>query len=62
MGTLAQRRIALLGATGHIAQALLYHLRERKEYEFFLFARSAERLDEVLKRVQLLPAQKAGYE
>jgi nucleoside-diphosphate-sugar epimerase len=61
MGTLAQRRIALLGATGHIAQALLYHLRERKEYEFFLFARSAERLDEVLKRVQLLQAREAGY-
>jgi nucleoside-diphosphate-sugar epimerase len=62
METLAHRRIALLGATGHIAQALLYHLRERKDYEFFLFARSAERLDEVLKRIQVLPARKAGYE
>ena len=62
MGTLARKRIALLGATGHIAQALLSHLRERRDYEFFLFARSAERLDEVLKRVRVLPAQKAGYE
>ena len=62
METLAHRRIALLGASGHIAQALLYHLGARRDYEFFLFARSAERLDEVLKRVRLLPAQKAGYE
>jgi nucleoside-diphosphate-sugar epimerase len=62
METLARKRIALLGATGHIAQALLYQLRGRRDYEFFLFARSAERLDEVVKKVQLLPAQKAGYE
>jgi nucleoside-diphosphate-sugar epimerase len=62
MEILARKRIALLGATGHIAQALLYHLGERRDYEFFLFARSAERLDEVLKRVRVQPAQKAGYE
>jgi len=62
METLAHRRIAVLGATGHIARALLYHLRERRDYEFSLFARSAERLEEVLRKVQLLPAQKAGYE
>jgi nucleoside-diphosphate-sugar epimerase len=62
MEILAHKRIALLGATGHIAQALLYHLRGRKDYEFFLFARSAGRLDAVLERVQLLPARKTGYE
>jgi nucleoside-diphosphate-sugar epimerase len=62
METPARRRIALLGATGHIAQALLYYLRERKDYEFFLFARSADRLDEVLKKIPILPALKAGYE
>ncbi len=62
MGTGTRRRIAILGATGHIAQALLYHLREREDYEFSLFARSPERLDGVLKRIPFQPARKSGYE
>ena len=62
METLARRRIAILGTTGHIAQALLFHLREKKDYEFFLFARSAERLDGVLKRIAVQVAQRSGYE
>ncbi len=62
MGTGTRRRIAILGATGHIAQALLYHLRERKDFEFSLFARSGERLEGVLKKIPVQPALKSGYD
>lgn len=38
-------RIAILGATGHVAQCALWAFSQRKDAEFFLFSRSKERLE-----------------
>lgn len=37
-------RIAILGATGHIAKGMIHNFAQNKKYNLFLFARSPERL------------------
>jgi nucleoside-diphosphate-sugar epimerase len=45
-----RRKIAILGATSHVAKGLIYNfLKDNKEYTLFLFARSPERVREFLK-------------
>ena len=46
-------RIAVLGATSHIAKGLIYHLGQDGKYDICLFARSPERADEFLNLVGL---------
>lgn len=46
-----QRRIAILGATGHIAKGLIYSYSKSEQTELFLFARSIDRLNEFLKEI-----------
>lgn len=44
-------KIAILGATGHIAKNLIYGFCLTENYELSLFARSHDRLNEFLKRI-----------
>ena len=43
------RKIAILGATGHIAKSLINNFNKSDEYYLYLFARSTEKLDNFLK-------------
>jgi len=43
------KKIAILGATGHIAKNLIYNFNKSDKYNLYLFARSAEKLDNFLK-------------
>ena len=43
------KKIAILGATGHIAKSLIYNFKKSDKYNLFLFARSIEKLDNFLK-------------
>jgi nucleoside-diphosphate-sugar epimerase len=54
MGSMGKgERIAILGATSHIAKGLIYHLGQDGNYDLCLFARSPERADEFLNAVGL---------
>lgn len=44
-------RIAILGATSHIAKGLIYNINKNETNELFLFARSMDRLREFLKSI-----------
>jgi len=46
-------RIAILGATSHIAKGLIFHLGQDGNYDLRLFARSPERSDEFLNTIGL---------
>ena len=43
------KKIAILGASGHIAKSLIYNFKKSGEYDLYLFARSTEKLDNFLK-------------
>ncbi len=43
------KKIAILGATSHIAKGLIYNFIRENEYKLFLFARSPEKTKEFLK-------------
>jgi nucleoside-diphosphate-sugar epimerase len=44
-----RKKIAIFGATGHIAKGLIYHFYKKKDvYELFLFARSHTKLEKFL--------------
>ncbi|MFA4828543.1 MAG: NAD(P)-dependent oxidoreductase [Thermodesulfovibrionales bacterium] len=45
-------RIAILGATSHIAKGLIYNFNQKGNCELFLFARSIDRLREFLKSIE----------
>lgn len=45
-------RIAILGATSHIAKGLIYNFNKKETNELFLFARSKDRLLEFLKNIE----------
>ena len=45
-------RIAILGATSHIAKGLFYNFKQKGNCELFLFARSIDRLREFLKSIE----------
>lgn len=45
-------RIAILGATSHIAKGLIYNFNKNDTNELFLFARSKDRLREFLKSIE----------
>ena len=45
-------RIAILGATSHIAKGLIYYFNKKGNNELFLFARSIDRLREFLKSIE----------
>src|SRR4030067_3256140 len=45
-------RIAILGATSHIAKGLIYNFNKKGTNELFLFARSIDRLREFLKSIE----------
>ncbi|MCD4820811.1 MAG: NAD(P)-dependent oxidoreductase [Methanococcoides sp.] len=45
------KRVAILGATGHIAKSLIDKLCRRDKYELVLFYRSTERLNEFLESI-----------
>jgi len=45
-------RIAILGATSHIAKGLIYNFNNKETHELFLFARSKNRLREFLKSIE----------
>ena len=47
------KRIAILGATSHIAKGLIYNLGHGGEYDLRMFARSPERADEFLNAARL---------
>lgn len=57
-----QKRIAILGATGHIAKALIYGFRERTDCKLCLFSRSFERLKIFLEGIQLKTSKIMEYE
>ncbi|WP_143186184.1 hypothetical protein, partial [Paenibacillus sp. P3E] len=42
-------KIAILGATGHIAKNLIVYLHHNPNYEFFLYARNIEMVNSFLK-------------
>ena len=44
-------KIAILGATSHIANGLIYFLWTKKKYELFLFARNIDKLNSFLKSI-----------
>ncbi|MDD5615471.1 MAG: NAD(P)-dependent oxidoreductase [Candidatus Methanoperedens sp.] len=46
-----RKKIAILGATGHIAKSLIYGFCLTDNYELLLFARSNDRLNEFLQRI-----------
>jgi len=43
------KKIAILGATGHIAKSLIYNFKKLDNYNLYLFARSTEKLENFLK-------------
>ena len=43
------KKIAILGATGHIAKNLIYYFKKSSTYNLYLFARSNEKLNSFLK-------------
>ena len=45
------KKIAIIGATSHIAKGLIYNFCNRGEYELFLFARSLDRLKNFLNNI-----------
>jgi nucleoside-diphosphate-sugar epimerase len=45
------KKIAILGATGHIAKNLIYYFSNKENYKLFLFARSETKLNEFLKTI-----------
>ena len=45
------KKIAILGATGHIAKSLIYNFKKSDKYNLYLFARSTEKLDNFLKNI-----------
>lgn len=45
-------KVAILGATSHIAKGLIYNCGLDERYELFLFARSLERLRDFLRSIQ----------
>lgn len=49
---LQPKRIAILGATGHIAKGLIEGLRHHNQYELFLFARSPQKLKTFLEQIR----------
>lgn len=51
MGEL-KKKIAILGATSHIAKGLIYNFSKKAYSELFLFARSIDRLREFLKSIE----------
>lgn len=54
MGSMKKgERIAILGATSHIAKGLIYHLGQDGNYDLCLFARSPQRANEFLNAVGL---------
>lgn len=48
---ISNKRIAILGATGHIARGLIYGFCMSGQHQLFLFVRSAERMGEFLKTI-----------
>ena len=42
------KKIAILGASGHIAKSLIYNFKKSDEYKLYLYARSTEKLDNFL--------------
>ncbi len=44
-----RKKIAILGATSHIAKGLIYNFVHKNKYKLFLFARSPERVNDFLK-------------
>lgn len=46
------RKIALLGATSHIAKGLIYHFVKSGQHQLFLHARSVERANDFLSAIQ----------
>lgn len=46
------KKIAILGATGHIAKSLIESFCRTNKYELFLFARSLDRLNKFLSSIQ----------
>ncbi len=48
----SEKRIAILGATGHLAKGLIYRFSRQKRSKVFLFARSLERLDDFLNQIE----------
>ncbi|MBU0699890.1 NAD(P)-dependent oxidoreductase [bacterium] len=45
-------KIAILGATSHIAKGLIYNFNQEGNYELFLFARSIESVQDFLRSIQ----------
>lgn len=48
---LMKKRVAILGASGHIAKGLIYCFSMSEEYDLFLFARSVEKVNDFLKSI-----------
>lgn len=46
------KKIAILGATSHIAKGLIYNFNKEEANELFLFARSIDRLQGFLKSIE----------
>src|SRR3989339_184526 len=46
-----KKKIAVLGATGHISKSLIYNLSRQKRYDLFLFARNLQKLKKFLKEI-----------
>lgn len=53
-------KIAILGATSHIARGLIYNFSRTKNYKLFLFARSRERLTEFQNSIECTPVLSAA--
>lgn len=49
---LKSKKIAILGATSHIAKGLIYNFNRKETNKLFLFARSIDRLREFLKSIE----------
>ncbi|MHB1347585.1 MAG: NAD-dependent epimerase/dehydratase family protein [Candidatus Humimicrobiaceae bacterium] len=45
------KKIAILGATGHIGKNLIFNFKKSDKYDLYLFARSTEKLDNFLKSI-----------
>lgn len=45
------KKIAILGATGHIAKSLISNFKRSENYNLYLFARSDEKLNNFLKSI-----------
>ena len=55
------KQIAILGATSHIAQGLIFNFKQTKNNELFLFARIPKKVKEFLKE-NSLPCNRRVYE